>query len=581
MGIHHRRKRKIFSQSKHSCEIGIDSNSSVTSNIHDQKINTSMPIGIDKKNNTITNYFNDDEIISDFSSQSYSHSDTDSSNLDAEETPQETSFRLANDILRKYELDENSTYSHHGLKFRSVDKRFDILPSKMKRHEMHDLGHQLPLSHLINPDMLKIHSRLHSVPTCISTNNSVSSNTSDLSNVYVSLKDGSILKYALDKCPHPTNYIYGLKPIILIDKYNPNLRKTFIYKTKPPNNKDYNPHDTSVMYSRNMRSVLGLCVTSSTEDMKNSDTLICVGTGDGFVRVYRECSLNKKGTYPKIELLIEWRKHKGPVVCLQCRNMELFSGSTDRLIHHYTLSTFGYIQTLYGHQHSLSCLQTTPLLLSTSHDRTIRIWNTHTQSHLIFRSVRHILCVCGLSEYWFATGSACGVVGLWHIKRKKVFDEYVIIENESWPNSGLNNREDFTVNGPDKEPYRSIVQGINFNKGIKSTTCLYKSPITALKHHSDLLIVGSKNSLLFYRVQVEELSDIATRAHGRLQKLSTINIRGYINDIVIINRWCVVAVGREMRDGRWDVVKGGKNSVCWIEMWKKKNKINKCQVEKT
>jgi len=163
-----------------------------------------------------------------------------------------------------------------------------------------------------------------------------------------------------------------------------------------------------------------------------------------------------------------------------------------------------------------------------------------------------------------------------------VFNEYVNIENESRSNDSINNHEGDIKSGPNKEPSINIVQGItDINKGNKNITCLYKSPITSLKHHSDLLIVGSKNSLNFYRIKVEELSDTATRAHGQLQKLLTINIRGYINDIVVIGRWCVAAVGREMRDGRWDVVKGEKNSVCWIEMWKKGNKIKKDAKEKT
>merc|ERR1712222_75092 len=87
-----------------------------------------------------------------------------------------------------------------------------------------------------------------------------------------------------------------------------------IYETKGVNDIDYNPHDTSVRYGRNMRCVLGLCVDGNNSSDKNG-TKICVGTGDGFVRVYRE--RNKEGSKEnKLELLTELRKHKGPVVCL-------------------------------------------------------------------------------------------------------------------------------------------------------------------------------------------------------------------------------------------------------------------------
>merc|ERR1712032_275838 len=77
-----------------------------------------------------------------------------------------------------------------------------------------------------------------------------------------------------------------------------------------------------------------------------------------------------------------------------------------------------------------------------------------------------------------------------------------------------------------------------------------------------------------------DLTDKETKARGDLQWLRSIIVFGYVNDVVIVGRWCVAAVGREMREGRWDVVKGGKNRLCWIEMWKEGEKKEKKEGKK-
>ncbi|EIT78426.1 putative small nucleolar ribonucleo protein complex subunit [Aspergillus flavus] len=111
---------------------------------------------------------------------------------------------------------------------------------------------------------------------------------------------------------------------------------------------------------------------------------------------------------------------------------QLFSGSFDRTIKTWSLSTAGhaYVETLFGHQDHISSLTAMTIDQCVSvgaRDRTARLWKVVDESQLIFRggSSKHsyqennLDCVAPLPPNHFVTGSDSGAISLWSVHKKK------------------------------------------------------------------------------------------------------------------------------------------------------------------
>jgi ribosomal RNA-processing protein 9 len=127
---------------------------------------------------------------------------------------------------------------------------------------------------------------------------------------------------------------------------------------------------------------------------------------------------------------------------------QLYSASHDRTIKLWNVDELSYIETLFGHQDSISgidALAKEHCLTSGSRDRTVRLWKIIEESQLIFRAgggvslteeavvmdgmrpkadKRADVCgsvdvVCMLDEETFVSGSDSGALSLWTLHRKK------------------------------------------------------------------------------------------------------------------------------------------------------------------
>ncbi|KAL4944911.1 hypothetical protein BDV06DRAFT_186104 [Aspergillus oleicola] len=111
---------------------------------------------------------------------------------------------------------------------------------------------------------------------------------------------------------------------------------------------------------------------------------------------------------------------------------QLFSGSNDRTIKTWSISTAGhaYVETLFGHQDnvtSVAAMTIDQCISVGARDRTARLWKVVEESQLIFRGgssknsyqEHNIDCIAPLPPTHFVTGSDNGSISLWSIHKKK------------------------------------------------------------------------------------------------------------------------------------------------------------------
>ncbi|KAK1760900.1 ribosomal RNA-processing protein 9 [Echria macrotheca] len=271
---------------------------------------------------------------------------------------------------------------------------------------------------------------------------------------------------------------------------------------------------------------------------------------------------------------------------------QLYSCSKDRTVKVWSLDELAYIETLFGHQDEIldiDALAQERCVSVGARDRTARYWKVPEESQLVFRggqggekkasstikkaSAAHqgsMDRVSMIDDELFVTGSDNGDVALWSIHRKKAV--YIIPHAH-----GLENPLLPTEISADADPDPALVPAPQ----PRSITALRTIP------YSDVILSGSWDGC----VRVWRLSQDKKKIEpvGVLGTTTTPTpsssppeeekqeekgggggaggqIRGIINDIALFERGdrgkdglCVViATGKEMRLGRWKVMKEGK-----------------------
>lgn len=278
--------------------------------------------------------------------------------------------------------------------------------------------------------------------------------------------------------------------------------KTFIkHKWSRKTHKDSQSHEGEV---------LSVAISS---DMR----YLASGGRDNLIRIY---DTRLSGDCSEVQ---SFCGHRDAVTSLtfQKDTYSLFSGSADRCIKHWDLNEMGYLETLFGHQdtvNSLDCgLKDRPI--SSSSDRSVRMWNVADDSHLVFRG------------------------------HKASIDNIQYLTPESYISSGQDGSLCVWKN-TQKKP---IVQ-VNFAHGceIGRREGRWISAMASCKM-TDLVATGSHDGHL--RLW-EANSDNRT-----LNPTASIAVDGFINSIAISKRVIVAGVGNEHRLGRWWRLSKVKNCV--------------------
>jgi ribosomal RNA-processing protein 9 len=227
--------------------------------------------------------------------------------------------------------------------------------------------------------------------------------------------------------------------------------------------------------------------------------------------------------------------HKGPVTCLAFRSksLQLFSGSDDRCIRHYSLDEMMYLETLYGHQFGVTGIDChrRERPVSVGRDRTARSWKLAEDSHLIFRGGAKVPAadaVTVIKDDWFVSGHEDGLLSLWMSDKKRAVSS---VEH---------------------------AHGHDSNGGNRSVVSL------ASIKGSDVVASGSYDGYLrFWKVQSGRKLD-----ERSISALCTVPLHGFINGIAFgpKAKFVVATVGQEHRGGRWERVARAKNRLTIIQL---------------
>lgn len=235
--------------------------------------------------------------------------------------------------------------------------------------------------------------------------------------------------------------------------------------------------------------------------------------------------------------------HKGPITGLAFGGAEqLFTASTDRCIRHYNIKDRLYLETLYGHQSSvtgLDCYSTAtqqqPAPVSVGADRTARWWKLAQDTHCIYRGGSKwpaADAIAALHENWFVTGHVNGTVALWKTDKKRPIAQVMHCPNDD--------------NNNDPAPGEDEV-----NAGVVSLACI---------RGSDVVASGSSDGWVrFWK------ADVSERA---LEPLCQIPVHGFVNGLAIHSdaTYAVAAVGQEHRSGRWQRIPRAKNRLAILKL---------------
>lgn len=200
-------------------------------------------------------------------------------------------------------------------------------------------------------------------------------------------------------------------------------------------------------------------------------------------------------------------------ITFQPASLTAYSSSVDRTVKIWSVEQLAYIDTLFGHQDTVSCIASANQDRCVSvgrRDRTVRLWKIAEESQLVFRmsetdggSLDEIVFV----GKYFVSGADSGVLSLWSASRKKPICN---VKGHSAPIS-----------------------------------CLY-SP-----HMTDVVISGSSDGFVrLWRI-----------GEDTIEMVCELPIPGFITGIALLGGQLAIAVGPEGRFGRWQVDSSIKPSV--------------------
>jgi ribosomal RNA-processing protein 9 len=229
-------------------------------------------------------------------------------------------------------------------------------------------------------------------------------------------------------------------------------------------------------------------------------------------------------------------KHSGTITGLKFRNaehLELLSVSNDRQLKIWNCTAMAYIDTLFGHQAEITCLDSLPSspesALSCSVDGSVRFWKIAEESQLVFQDNHKMgnlpIDSCFMvNQNNFLSGGQDGILNLWSRTKKR--------------------------------PVCQI-------KGAHSTDSEAWISSVAAGRFSDIAASGSnRGSVKFWKLG--GLRSSKDNIANALISLGEVQIHGHINALAFgnaHNSLLFAGVGRDHRFGRWEAVPGAKNSV--------------------
>jgi ribosomal RNA-processing protein 9 len=159
-----------------------------------------------------------------------------------------------------------------------------------------------------------------------------------------------------------------------------------------------------------------------------------------------------------------------------------------------------------------------PRPLSCSSDRSIRLWNVHDETHLVFRGHKSTVdCTQYLTLDTYVSAGEDGNICLW------------------------------------KETQKKPMATMQLAHGMNGSAPYWITSMASLKI-SDLFATGSSSGDLHFWTATGEKNSLERVNQWRIGP-------GFINGIALSSRFVVLGVGSEHRLGRWERIKSVKNRI--------------------
>ncbi|XP_004715312.2 U3 small nucleolar RNA-interacting protein 2 [Echinops telfairi] len=224
------------------------------------------------------------------------------------------------------------------------------------------------------------------------------------------------------------------------------------------------------------------------------------------------------------------RGHSSHVLCMAISSdgKYLASGDRSKLILIWEAESCQHLYTFTGHRDSVSGLafrRGTHQLFSTSHDRSVKVWNVAENAYV--ETLGSIDCLQLINEEHMVSGADDGSVAVWGLSKKRP----LALQREA--------------------------HGLRGEPGLEQP--FWVSAVAALPN-TDLVATGSHSSC----VRLWQCGE----GFRRLAPLCDIPLVGFINSLKFSSTgdFLVAGVGQEHRLGRWWRVKEARNSVCIIPL---------------
>ncbi|KAK2067904.1 hypothetical protein P8C59_001603 [Phyllachora maydis] len=308
--------------------------------------------------------------------------------------------------------------------------------------------------------------------------------------------------------------------------------------------------------------------------------------------------------------------HRGAVTGLAFRrggSNQLFSASRDRSIKVWSAAELAYVETLYGHQDDVVDVAALGLERCVSvgaRDRTARYWKVAEESQLVFRgggggserrapalpstadprSLAHegsMDCVAMVDDELFVTGSDNGSLALWSIHKKKAL--FVLprahgLDPPLAPADVSSDAEaDPTLVPPPQPRWITALAALPYTDTVLSGSwdgCVRVWRVGAGRRTLEPVgVLGSSKQTTGDGDGEDEAGKTPVATNGERGMVNPESrqppILGIINDIAMFERGerpgqdglcVVVGSGREIRLGRWKVMKGAKGGAFVFEV---------------
>uniref|UniRef100_A0A671FTN8 U3 small nucleolar RNA-interacting protein 2 n=1 Tax=Rhinolophus ferrumequinum TaxID=59479 RepID=A0A671FTN8_RHIFE len=236
---------------------------------------------------------------------------------------------------------------------------------------------------------------------------------------------------------------------------------------------------------------------------------------------------------PSCRHLYTFTGHRDAVSGLAFRRgtHQLYSTSHDRSVKVWNVAENSYVETLFGHQDAeaaLDALGRECCVTAGGRDGTVRVWNIPEESQLVFYGHQgSIDSIQLINEEHMVSGADDGSVALWGLSKKRP----LALQRDA--------------------------QGLRGEPGLEQP--FWVSSVAALLN-TDLVATGFHSSC----VRLWQCGE----GFRRLDLLCDIPLVGFINSLKFSSSgdFLVAGVGQEHRLGRWWRIKEARNSVCIIPL---------------